>query len=1272
MLSIAKTIKRCAYVCMLSCIIHVSPSWADICFLPTGACEQGSAAKISAKRTCEDYVREGIYYSQKQENMSCSLANIPGCSNLYECTVKSCEASGFKLGPTNKKTILPLGYSSAAWKCESCDQGSKFFWKCTPEPCAPGYVTSKECSDTETFVDPETPTHKSGVEMCGTCVPNAEIQCPEGTESSITPGCYECSHAGNTGYGGSQCYRCKSMGSDYYPEAEFLAVHDSSCYDFKTKRAADGGLCYKGVKITCNEESDQYLSEEEVNGKTLCKCRDYKYTFEVEPQLVSFDAAGGSKEFKVTSLRIGTESEPWDYDISLPACPCSAAKAADKVTITCPPNMSESNVGCAMTLVQTRKDASIDTKTVGIRVYPDSCEVGQLSTACADSKCVAQPNGKTSIAGQTCYNCNNNDCGAGWTPGEAPAPEGYDVKVLESGAKCHKAIEIEPDAETCPAGYSENKQECMAGYREEKTAKSDGTECFKCVSEDCPPGKDCTDDPVCPSGRVCPDKVDCDSKQVGNDTKYFDCKCKPSTINCNDGFVVDEENCNCTSKDCETGYDKGVTSCEEGYKLETSNSKSGDEVCGRCVKETCPSGKTCTPWIQCDDGTNCEPNPDIKCDKIKLGSETMYTDCECKITASSCQEGQVFDKNRCQCRAEDCPVGYDTKVTSCSDGYDFSKSGKSGDKDCGKCTAKTCPTGQTCTDGPICPNGSSCSNNPDVECQNIKLGENNKVTNCRCTLSGTKDGYTLDTGNCKWVKKECPAGTSTDMSEAVCPTGTNGGYHITDTGDKAGDKTCKRCDENTCPSGKTCTPSPVNPGNGGDGTGNPYVNCQKIKLGAKWAYYDCTCKISDQACGSGKKANTTACACETCEGKLQSELNGAMTCEKITCNGQTRYKNCVPWGSQWQTTSNSSCNESKVSDDGRTYFDTSKVCQCDKGSASSNCSGQCTSTQKCVSSGSSTKDGSSCYQCKNDTCPSGQTKDPNDCVSISKTSGTQDPSSMYYTYKAAGTTDAGSTCYTCSSSCTPKACSGYTYTESNFIKSSTSFYEECDPGCGEAKKYKCKDGAVPSEQPNGKTVCVSSGTGGSSTDKKANCDKQYSSSSGWEYLGADYQGSAAAREYMDKYKWPSYHYEIKSCTTGSNTYMYGRKYNTVCNIYNYCNNMSTNRQCYQTTQVSNMESMGYCCATSGSKSDVYGSYGVITSTDEYCCYAGEGCPISRVGNGTVIEAPASKCPSGETEVAKSNMAQYTKACGDSKRVPNCTSPSSTADYVCCTCNARPS
>ncbi len=1074
--------------------------------------------------------------------------------------------------------------------------------------------------------------------MCGKCVSNAEVECPDGTVSEYPAGCYECFQVGNTGAGGKQCLKCLVL-DGYAPEGSYLSSHDSSCYDFVSRRASSGELCYKGTRRTCTSGSDQYLAEKTINGKTICQCENYEYTLKAEPNELQFTAVGGDKTVTVTSQRKGEEFEAWDFDVSTgTSCACTVTKEDSKVKVSCLPNENAERRSCAITITQTEEDGEINTINIGIIVEGDTCAVGQLSQTCSDSNSVPRDNGTKSVAGQTCYDCRNDDCGSEWFRGEAPAPTGYNVNRLPSGTVCHQPIVVESEEESCLGGYYDTPQNCTNGYIEDTINKSDGSLCYKCVSAQCPTGKNCTDDPVCPSGKVCTDKVDCQTIQIGDSQKYYDCKCKASAIACDsEGYEVDAQNCACTPKRCDIGYDERITTCEPGWKLDEPAGKSGDLACNRCIEETCPSGQTCKPWPYCSDGTDCTPNPNIECDTIKIGADLLYTNCKCKISASSCGEGYDFDDNRCECRESECPVGYKTETTSCTEGYDFTTSGKAGEKDCGKCTARTCPAGQICTTDKICPNGKSCPDNPDIQCEPIILGDEAKVTNCRCTLSGTKVGYTLNAGYCKWDADTCPNGTATEMPATVCPTEDAGGYHVVDTAKYAGDKVCKRCDENTCPNGKTCWPNPINPGNGADATGNPYVKCQKIKLGANWAYYDCTCNVSDTACGNGMQANRNTCYCEKCEGKLLSELNGPMTCEKFTCGGQTRYRNCVPWGSQWQLTPDSKCNTPKVSDDGKTYYDTSVICQCKRGYNSSSCNNKCASYEKCMTNGTANDDGASCYECKDDECDGSYVKEPSQCASQGKEA------------KQVDTTEAGSKCYECISTCAKKNCDNYPYAESEFIKSSPDYYEECDPGCGAEKRYKCAGGATAATHKNGKTVCTKTGGSGKT---KSDCDKEFPNSDGWEYLGADNQGSVAAREYMDKYKWPSYQYEIKGCSAGSNNYVYGRKYSTVCNVYNYCYEPSLNFKCFKTNQVFNMENSGFCCKTSGNRANVYGDYGVITTTDEYCCYKGEGCPTSRIATSdpAANQQPVSKCSEG-VEVPKDQMSKYTTACSTTYAVP---------------------
>ena len=1235
----------CTFLCMMAAI----PSWADICFLPTGSCEQGALTRTSQTKSCDDYlVPNGPYYSEKQQGMDCESADVPGCT-LYSCTMKTCAARGYNLTDYQKRNSYN---DTSAWSCEQCRQGGDTYWKCSAVSCPGQYTTASHCASDETLVVPEGTQHKSGNDACGICKKNSELQCKNPLRKDIPTGCYTCEQEANTGEGGIDCYRCKAMENGYLKEADYNLRYDDSCYDRKEKGAADGGLCVKPIEKVC--PVDQYKKVENTNGKDLCKCRDYVYDFEITPSSAKnlhFTAAGGDQSISIVSKRTGNEEEGWDFAVPSNAGSCSISKGNGAITVSCPTNPSERAKSFSFTLTQTQEDkVTIHTQVINVTIDADKCAKGQLSNTCADASSVAKENGTSSDAGQICYDCKNDACGNGYTRGaSAPAAVGYDVYTLESGdAVCYKLIEPSQEPETCPAGYDAAPKTCARGYHQDTFTRTDGEECYRCAPDECPAGKRCTDDPVCPNGMTCTGKVDCAEVQIGDTKKYYDCRCK--ALNCGDGYDTDDQACDCKNKRCEVGYDERVTTCEDGWKTEAKG-KSGDADCNKCVEETCPTGKSCKPYPYCKDGTNCAPNPNIECKTVKLGAVVNYYDCTCKISASSCQDGYVFDDNRCECRAADCPVGYKTETASCPvvegrEGFNLEKSGKSGDADCGKCVAKTCPAGQTCTDDKICPNGQSCSGNNDVECEIIQLGEHKKYTNCKCKLSGKKDGYTLDEGNCKWNKAECPSGTAVDIPAAACPTGDTGGYHVTDLADKSGENTCKRCDANTCPSGKSCTPYPV--WNAGDATGNGFVNCKKIKLGANWGYYDCTCNISDAACGEGKKANTWGCVCESCEG-YASAPSGPYSCEAFTCGGQTRYKNCNFWGSQWKEVGQktSKCNSAKVASDGKTYYNTSEICQCSKGSLSSNC-GVCGVSERCVANGSSTEDGKACYSCVADSCQKDQYKDPTECQRLTS----NDPHITYYAVEQE-TTPAGTKCYVCFEKCTPDACEDFPYTDSNFIKNVSSYYEACNPGCNEAMRYKCRDGYAPETRSDGKVVCGPKSTG----KTKAQCDSE---NAGWEYLGFAATGVNAQRDWEQKYTWPNYKVAFRSC----DGYMYGRKYGTVCGVYG--ENAAQAETNYNT--VENMNNLGYCCeAYGGTVQFNLDSWSSVGTTQLHCCWQAEGC--KKTSSSSTQQQTQSKCSKG-VEVPESSKDEYTRGCGSQyKKEPRCEKHDDGRGnvYYCCQC-----
>ncbi len=1251
-MSTMSKLRKCVFITAVMCMVPTL-SWAVMCFLPTGECESGAQTRSEESKSCADYVTpDGPYYledhTDASTNTTCELVNRGGCS-LYFCTVSTCQQQGFLITDREKKAFYP----EAAYDCKSCKQGNSYWWNCPPKPCSGTYVTEASCdAETETFKAVEG-AGRSGHSSCGECIKNTDLSCPDGTTDYIPTGCYACDPLTSTGPSGKICYKCHRLGNDYMTEAEYNVKYENNfCVDRTEKATADGGLCYKAVDHPCPIDI-QYKKFEIIEGKEICKCYDYEYEFSANPTSLRFTAAGGDKVINVVSKRIGNEEEPWEYSAPTKVGNCTITKFDDHLAVNCPTNPTTTVASETLTIAQS-KGGGIDTRTIVINVVVDAdkCMVGQLEKSCSDTTKAPIDNGTTSDAGQTCYNCVNNTCDPGYTPGKAPEDVGYEVYRMDSGELCHKRIETRGEEEKCPAGSDTATTSCTSGYHIEKVAEISGVDCNKCVSDSCPAGKTCTDDKVCPSGMSCPDTVDCKEIAIGDTIKYYDCKCKDSAIACDStGYKTDEQNCECVAKRCDVGYDERITSCESGWKLDTPKGKSGDLDCNRCVEETCPSGQTCKPWPYCEDGTDCTPNPNIECDTIKIGANTMYTDCVCKINAGSCGEGFDFDSNRCECREKECPVGYKTEVTSCTRGYDFDTKDKSGDKDCGKCTAKTCPTGQTCTTDKICPNGQSCPDNPDIECESIMLGDEAKYTNCRCKLSGSKEGYVLDEGYCKWNPAQCEEGYVAETPNCL------DGYHPEYKG-KSGEVKCTKCEANTCPAGKTCLPYPIAPDNS-DATGNNLVKCTKVKLGANIAYYDCTCLATDALCGTGKKANTRACICESCEGTAEPPA-GPYTCETLTCGGQMRYKNCIPWGNHWKIDPVSKCNTPKQATDGKTYYNTTEICQCKIGYNSSNCGGKCSPYEKCMPGDTTNDDGATCYVCKDDECDAGLTKNPGDCVRSLVRRENPEQSTVSFSYKHVDTTEAGTKCYRCVEECVPGDCSSYDYAESEFITSNSTYYKECDPGCNGGKRYKCVN-ATATKQPSGKYVCVPNGKS-SNQNLKESCDDKYS---GWTYLGSDYQGSVAAKDYQEKYKWPAYFSEIGSCSN----YFYGRYYSSVCGVYSSCDNSSANLQCYATNTTANMENLGYCCVTSGNRKDVYGvNGGIIGTTNEYCCYQGEGCPKSRVPTEEPKPDNTPKCSSGTlTENAQSALANFAATCQKYNNHLECKAHPDTSDYLCCTC-----
>ncbi len=846
-----KTLWKGLAVCTFLCTMLAIPSRAEICFLPTGSCEQGATAKEEKPRQCSEYVDNARYFSSAQSGMNCSLANIPGCPGIFECTASTCDASGYKLKGTSDEAEWPKNYTEEAWSCTSCKQGNTYFWKCSPKGCPEGYFTKKDanCPKGQQWVTRVEEAGKSGRGDCGVCDLRS---CPEGTQLVTPDGedyCYTCNLVEILDDDRS-CYKCTKMSE--YVTAASKEEQDNGCFTFKEKKAENGEKCYKPMPLVC--PVDQYLEKTEAG----CKCKDYIYEFTATPKEIEFTAAGGEKTVAVTSTRTGETTEVWEFTSPDKAADCTVARDGNALKVSCPTNPSTQDKLEAFEIVQTQESGIEHKIKITIKIAGDKCAQGQLTNVCTDSTCIAMENGMSSDAGQTCYDCKNNKCPEGYTEGVAPQSEGYASMKTESGKDCH----MRTAEEDCSNGYAKEVTSCEIGYHLETETLSQGSVCGKCESNVCPVGKTCRSEPEKKCGKDC----ECTTLKVGDQTVYFDCVCNEEVKTCGDNFTYNPESCECEPNRCPDGYDERTTSCEEGYKLETKG-KSGNLDCNKCVDEQIPS--ECSLWQACKDGTNCAPNQHIKCEKRKYGSNTAYCNCTCDLDASKCGEGREFDENRCACQDKECPTGYDTATTQCEPGFTLTTQGKSGDKVCGKCEQIACPAGKDCVD---------CPTNQNIACQQVRLGYDDKCYDCKCTLQNCPDGQELNAAECKCVDARCTDGYSTETTS--CPDG----FEI-ETKGKSGNKNCNKCVERKCPAGEVCKPTPCEPG-----LGTCIPNCETIKLGNTVWYYRCKCPANaERMCPSGVvDHNTCRCLDDTCPAGTykQSERDGSSRLYEKCANGQ--------------------------------------------------------------------------------------------------------------------------------------------------------------------------------------------------------------------------------------------------------------------------------------------------------------------------------------------------------------------------------------------------
>ncbi len=695
MKNIWKGLGLCAFLCMMT----ATPSRAEICFLPTGDCEQGAMTRQSEETSCQEYVDSGDYFweDQSDENKSCSQVNVAGCS-LWYCTVSTCQQRGYMITDKEKKAY----YSDDLYNCESCTQGNSLWWKCNPRPCSEEDETGtlvKEkdanCPDGQKWV--KAPESRLG---CGKC---EKLACPENTVEDVNDfdaSCYTCHEY--TTVGDTICYICNKM-DGYIPTAEAEEMSATGCYTYEeTERDSDNGeKCYKPKPLIC--PTDQYVLREEYGEGARCECRNYEYEFdakgnEVEnigevvvgehgntraEKLLHYTAAGGTKVVNVISKRIGIETEDWEYEAPTSAGNCDIVKSANGATLTvsCPLNLTEEEITHAFTITQRQADTV--TKHIidfTIIIDPDTCvnpndvEAGcsragfasygkgprpqcypiTLHPQCEKDGFVPVDSGHKSIAGQACYYCIDDNCPtAGYFKGETPAPaEGYLTEETDLGSNCYME-------KPCPTGYSTEFPDVNA-----------------CTKENHPEGWTFTSDGLCGS-KVC---GKCTPNTCTGNGRDFKCEAQPR---CNDWnakgcgyespdveYEGDTPKYNCNIRQCPEGtYTEKLVGCGKNVD---SGYRSADKVCWQWspMDTTCEGNFSwdgamckCTCQLECtgeDEALNADTCTCMKiekpCDLSCTGNwELDRKDCECKCNLSCTAEDEELNAETCTCEKKEAP-----------------------------------------------------------------------------------------------------------------------------------------------------------------------------------------------------------------------------------------------------------------------------------------------------------------------------------------------------------------------------------------------------------------------------------------------------------------------------------------------------------------------------------------------------------------------------------------------------------------------------------------
>ena len=581
----------------------------------------------------------------------------------------------------------------------------------------------------------------------------------------------------------------------------------------------------------------------------------------------------------------------------------------------------------------------------------------------------------------------------------------------------------------------------------------------------------------------------------------------------------------CTAKTCPTGESTNnlSSSCGKGerywVKVQDEDHYAGDSACYICE---CNATDTVCKWEEGDEGTGTLDNKCCNgnyatcisdCDGVDLpknaSATKTCTGCgETVVTAWKCNDGYVINSAGDGCRLATCNDGCALSAGSCGTtgekGYTLGANcNQVGDSWCKKCTAKTCPSGEsTSTDTAICGSekywkrvqdtsnyaGNSacysckcealtsckwtssnkgtatlsnkcCDGNYETcksSCVEVSVPTNATVT-ATCTGCGVtvntewkcNNGYTKDGNSC--IPAQCNSGCATSADDCGNGSGKSKGWSLGTNCNLSGTQQCKKCTAKSCTSGNTNS----------DVSTCGYASTRYASKTAN-GYYS-----GDSKCYSCSCSAPAAC-------KWTNSNKGTATLSNQCCNGnyETCKSSCVEVSVPTNATVTATCtgcgstvNTEWKCNNGYTKDGNSCIpAQCNSGCA--------TSADDCGNGSGKSKGwslGTNCnlsgtQQCKKCTAKSCTSGNTNSDVSTCGYASTR-----YASKTANGYYSGDSKCYSCSCSA-PAACK---WTNSN--KGTATLSNQCCNGNYETCKSSCIEVVVPGNA-HGTTECTGCGS----------------------------------------------------------------------------------------------------------------------------------------------------------------------------------------------------